>query len=306
MSALSSRFSARRPTLDDAQGILAVGIARDVEDLGYPDYSLDDVREELTEPGVDLERDAWVVLDETRRVVGSALSTGGDARVLVHPEACGEGVGTYLRERVEERAGELGEAVIRQHVGGANDAARSLLEHAGYSADHHHWRMVRELDGGSGELPWPDGVEVRSYAPGADDRAAHALVQEAFRDIPGNVERGFEQWRAMAVGGAQFAPDLSAVAVADGGEMAGVALCERWEDGQGYMAYLATAREWRGRGLGRALLAGSLAKMGAAGLSRAALNVNGRNESATRLYTSVGMRVGFRAERYDKRLAEAT
>jgi ribosomal protein S18 acetylase RimI-like enzyme len=148
---------------------------------------------------------------------------------------------------------------------------------------------------------------VRPYAPGADDRAAHALVQDAFRDIPGNVERGFEQWRAAAVGGAQFAPDLSTVALADhgGGDFAGVALCERWEDGQGYLAYLATAREWRGRGLGRALLAASLAKMGAAGLSRAALNVNGRNESATRLYESVGMRVGFRAERYEKRLGEA-
>jgi ribosomal protein S18 acetylase RimI-like enzyme len=42
--------------------------------------------------------------------------------------------------------------------------------------------------------------------------------------------------------------------------------------------------------------------MRTAGLASAALDVNGRNESATRLYTSLGMRVHSRAERYEKRL----
>jgi ribosomal protein S18 acetylase RimI-like enzyme len=42
--------------------------------------------------------------------------------------------------------------------------------------------------------------------------------------------------------------------------------------------------------------------MRAAGLERAALGVNGRNESATALYRSVGMRIENRADRYDKRL----
>jgi ribosomal protein S18 acetylase RimI-like enzyme len=81
-----------------------------------------------------------------------------------------------------------------------------------------------------------------------------------------------------------------------------VVLVNRWEDGQGYVSHLATARDQRGRGLGRALLAAALVKMRDEGLPRAALDVNGRNESATRLYESVGMRVGSRAERYDKQL----
>jgi mycothiol synthase len=227
------------------------------------------------------------------------MLSGGDGRVAVHPDGCGAGIGTYLREWVEERARDRNVLVIRQHVGGRGDAARRLLERAGYRAEQHYWRMVRDLDSDLPEVPWPAGIEVRAYEPGSDDAAAHGLVQDAFRDIPGNVERGFESWRAMAVGGAQFAPELSTVA----GAFAGVALCDRWDDGQGYVAYLATARDWRGRGLGRALLSTSLAKMRAAGLERAALSVNGRNESATRLYESVGMQVGWRAERYEKRLA---
>jgi mycothiol synthase len=290
---LSSRFRVRKATPQDAEGILSVGIARDIEDVGYPDYALEDVLEELAEA-----RCGWVVSDESDRVVASALLTGGDARVAVHPDACGEGIGTWLRERMES---ECGEGMIHQHVAGSNDPARRLLLAAGYHTEQFYFRMVRELADGLAEVSWPGGVEVRQYEPGADDTAAHALVQDAFTDIPGNVERSFDDWRARSVGGAQFAPGLSTVAL-DGDGLAGVVLVNRWEDGQGYVSHLATARDWRGRGLGRALLAGSLVRMRDSGLARAALDVNGRNESATRLYESVGMRVGSRAERYDKRL----
>jgi mycothiol synthase len=288
VSDLSSRFAAREATQEDAEGILAVGIARDVEDLGYGDWAVDDVLEELEEAR------AAQVVTEGESVVAYALLEGGDIRLAVHPAACGQGIGTWLREWAEAHS----EGAVRQEAAGSNDAARRLLEEAGYEATQHYWRMVRELDAPAPEVPLPAGVTLRAYEPGADDRGAHALVQDTFTDIPGNVMRGFEEWRALAVGRSQFAPELSTVA----GDFAGVALCERWEDGQGYVAYLATARDWRCRGLGRALLAESLEKMRAAGLERAALSVNARNESATRLYESVGMNVGARSDRYEKRL----
>jgi ribosomal protein S18 acetylase RimI-like enzyme len=293
MSGLSSRFSARPASLDDAGGILEVALARDLEDLGYPDYSLDDVNEELAKAA-----ESWVVTGEDGAVVAYAFLSGGHAPVLVHQRACGAGIGTWLREQVEQRARERGETVIRQHVSGSNDTARRLLGAAGYRPEQHFWRMERELDGDLPEPAWPAGAEPRPYALGADDAAAHALVQDAFRDVPGHVDRGLDEWRAMAVGSAQFAADLSTVA----GSFAGVALCQRWED-RGYIAYLATARDWRGRGLGRALLASSLAKIHAAGFEHAVLVVNDRNESATRLYESVGMKIASRSERWDKRLA---
>jgi mycothiol synthase len=286
---LASRFSARAATQADAEGILAVGIARDIEDLGYPDYDIDDVREELDEA-----RDTCVVTSDGA-IVAYALLEGDDARISVHPDACGQGAGTWLREWAEARA----TGVLRQEASGSNDAARRLLEAAGYRAEQHFFRMARDLNEPLPEVPWPGGAAPRDYEPGADDAAAHALVEDAFTDIPGNVRRGLEEWRPRAVGRTQFAPALSTVA----GDFAGVALCERWDDeGQGYVAYLATARGWRGRGLGRALLARSLEKMRAAGLPRAALSVNARNESATRLYESVGMKVAARSDRYEKRL----
>jgi mycothiol synthase len=287
---LSSPFTARAATAADADGILAVGIARDIADLGYPDYDIDDVRDELADAG-----SAWVVLGGGGEVVAAALLDGAHGRVLVHPDACGNGIGTWLREQVEEAHGE---GVIRQQVDGSNDPARRLLEDAGYRVEQHYWRMMRELGEPVAAVPWPDGAPAREYDSPGDDVAAHALVQDTFTDIPGNVERSLEEWLPRAVGRAQFVPALSTVA----GDFAGVALCEVWDGDQGYVAYLATARDWRGRGLGRALLATSLEKMRAAGLRQAALSVNARNESATRLYESVGMRVAARSDRYEKQL----
>jgi ribosomal protein S18 acetylase RimI-like enzyme len=283
VSKLSSRLSARSASPRDAEGILAVGIARDIEDLGAPDWVLDDVREELAEA----ER-AWVVEDEAGRVLAAALLAGdGYAHVLVHPAACGQGVGTHLRELVEASA--PAGSVLRQEVNGSNDQARGLLEGAGYRAEQHYWRMAMGLEAPLAAAAWPERVSTRRYAP-EDLAETETLVRESLPDFSGNLAAR------------RVASDLSTVArAAAGGSLAGVVLCERRE-GQGFVSYLAVAPEWRGRGLGRALLADALTRMRAAGLERAALGVNGRNESATALYRSVGMRIENRADRYDKRL----
>jgi mycothiol synthase len=288
-------LSSRTADASDAEGILAVGIARDIADLGAPDWTLDDVRDEL----VAAER-AWVVEDARGTIVAAALLEAGNARVIVHPDACGLGIGTRLREAVEDAAppGTL----LRQAIGGSNDAARALLVAAGYEPTQHYWRMSMTLDHAPPAAIWPPDISPRGYAAG-HEAAVHALVEDAFSEIPGNVPDGFDEWRANSIARTCFAPDLSTLAFAPDGSLAGVILCERWRDeGDGFVPYLATARAWRGRGLGRALLAGALAQMHAAGLDQAGLSVNGSNRSATALYESVGMRVESYADRYDKLL----
>jgi mycothiol synthase len=288
-------YSTRPATPEDAEAILAVGIARDTKDVGHPDWSLEDVREEMGELGPG---DALVVADEGGALVAFGFAEGNDGRINVHPDAEGRGIGTALREWVEERLRGHGKAEVHQHIFGANDGARTLLAEAGYEVDQRYWRMVRMLDGSEPEPRWPGGARPRPFARPGDEAAAYALVEDAFADIPGNVSRTFEQWRGRALGD-QFDAGLATVV----GEMDGVALTERWEDGEGYLSYLAVARDWRGRGLGRALLQATLRNFADAGLRKAILSVNGRNESATELYRSAGMEVEFNAERFVKPLA---
>jgi mycothiol synthase len=283
MSKLSSRPAGPR----DAEAILAVGVARDIADLGAPDWTLEDVREEMDEAV-----GAWVAEDSSGAVVAAAmLESDGFARVIVHPDACGWGFGTHLRELVEGAA-PTG-SVLRQEVPGSNDAARALLEAAGYEPEQHYWRMVVALDAPQAPVPWPDEVSTRAYSA-EDLPEAEALVRSSLPDFTGNMPAR------------RFAAELSTVARAGAdGSLAGVVLCERREAGQGFVAYLAVAPAWRGRGLGRALLAGAFEQMRATGLVSAALGVNGANSSATALYESVGMRIDSRADRYAKRLTAA-
>src|SRR3954467_11285036 len=106
-SALPDGHTSRAATEDDAEGILAVGVARDSADVGHPDWSLDDVREEMAE--VD---EALVVCDPAGPVGAFGFLHGGLARPNVHPEATGRGIGTWLREQLEGRAHAAGETEL--------------------------------------------------------------------------------------------------------------------------------------------------------------------------------------------------
>jgi mycothiol synthase len=286
-----SKLSSRPARSADAQAILAVGVARDIADLGAPDWTLEDVRDEMAEAA-----GAWVAEDGAEVVAAALLESDGFARVIVHPDACGRGIGTHLRELVEAAA--PAGTLVQQEVPGSNDAARALLEAAGYRAEQHYWRMVLSLDAPVAAVPWPDAVATRPYAPEQDLPEAEALVRSSLPDLTGNLAAR------------RIAPDLSTVArAATDGSLAGVVLCERRGAGEGqgvadhgFVAYLAVAPALRGRGLGRALLAAALGQMRAGGLTSAALGVNGANASATALYESVGMRIDARADRYAKRL----
>ena len=114
----------RPPAVSDADAVLAVILARDVADLGAPDFTLEDLRADWATPGLTLEHDARISGSPVR---GYAVLLGDDAVVIVHPEAEGRGDGTVLRRWAEARATERGTAVLRQFAYGANDAAREHI-----------------------------------------------------------------------------------------------------------------------------------------------------------------------------------
>jgi ribosomal protein S18 acetylase RimI-like enzyme len=288
----------RAPQPGDEDAVLDLIVARDVADLGRPDYTLDDVRADWTAPGVDLARDAWIAEGEHGPLGYALLDDRGAVLVTVPPEHEGRGVGTILREAAEERAAARGEALLRQYVPKVNERARVHLLDAGYWPAYSYFRMRMEL--AQAAEPPPDLV-VRPFSRGPDDAPVHALVEEAMAGVPGNESRSLESWQAAKVDKAGWDPNLWLLHEdADG--LAGVVLCERWEEGIGYVDYLAVAARARGQGLGRGLLLHGLAALRAAGLGVAELSVQGENASATALYESVGMRPAWTIERWEKPL----
>jgi mycothiol synthase len=288
----------RAPQPGDAPAVLDLILERDVADLGRPDYTLADVQADWAAPGIELSRDAWIAEDDGELLGYALLDDRGAAQVTVPPRSEGRGVGTALREAAERRALERGEALVRQYVPIGNERARTLLLAAGYWPAYGYFRMRIEL---AGAPEPPAHVRVRPFSRGPDDAPVHALVEDAMAGVPGNEPRTLESWQAAKVDRQDWDPSLWLL-YEDADGLAGVALCERWEDGVGYVDQLAVVARARGQGLGRALLLHGLAALRDAGLTVAELSVQGENASATRLYESIGMRPVWTIERWEKPL----
>jgi mycothiol synthase len=289
-----------RPPADaDAEEVLRVILARDVADIGAPDFTLDDLRADWASPGVALEHDARVA-NRNGAIRGYAVLLGDDAIVIVHPKAEGAGHGTVLRRWAEARAAERGTAVLRQFAYGSNDRAREHLRAAGYEPVQHYFRLRADL----ADVPPAPDVPLRTFDVTGDEATVHALIDDAFTEIEGYESRSLEAWRAKSIAKDGHDPSLWLL-LEDGDGLAGAALGERWEVGTGYVAELAVASRARGRGHGRTLLLGLFAAFRAAGLTHAELSVHGRNRGALRLYESAGMRPTWQAERWEKPLGSA-
>ena len=280
----------RPPRRDEAEAVLAVIVARDVADIGRADYTLQDVRDDWQLPDVELDRDVFVVEDDDGSLIGWADVDERCARVSVHPDHEGRGVGTLLREATEARLRERGQPV-RQNVVSANTAAVEHLRAAGYRPIQSYQRMRAAL----ADVPPPPDAPVRRFDLEAEGAAVHELIAAAFGEIEANAPQSFASWHAEAAAGSKPAFRL---ALDDEQGLVAAALGERWENGVGYVAQLAVASRARGRGHGRTLLIALLNAFRDAGLTTAELSVAGTNVSATGLYESAGMKPDFRAERW--------
>jgi len=270
----------------------------------------DDLEREWKNPGFVLERDAWVVEDETGRIVGfeefnnrhAHASLMGDG--YVHPEFMGRGVGTAMLHALEIRAREemqLAESdlrvFIRNGMSIGDQVAREMHETEGYEPIRFSWRMEITLDEPPPTLEIPKGIELRPFAE-EHDYLAYEAHEEAFSDHWGHTPGTYERWQHHFEG-----HDRSLWYIAwDGNQIAGYCLC-RYRMGIGYVGTLGVRPAWRKRGLGEALLLHSFNEFYRRDMKTIGLGVDAENPTgATRLYKKVGMHVAAEYVIYEKEL----
>ena len=307
---------ARQVTPADLDAITALYVAADLADLGRVDTDADDVGLVWGWAGFDLAADAALLVDQGDRPAAYAwvhrngATTSAD--LVVAPAWRGGGAGRALLDWVVARAGAKAAAAgtattVRLDALGDDPAAARLLGQAGFEATRQTLRMTADLTAGVDPPAWPDGITTRELEPEADGRAVHALVQAAFADVEGWSPRPFEQWASFTLLRQGFEPGLCVLALGPAGELAGATIGQRFKDAggdEGFVQYLAVARPWRRRGLGRALLLATFARMAAAGVPIVSLYVDADNSTgATRLYQAAGMRRAGRWDRWELALA---
>jgi mycothiol synthase len=305
---MEAGFEARPPREDESEAITELVVACDVAEWGAPDFELDDLLTDWRRPGFELERDARVVTAPDGRLAAYATFFQQDyADVNVHPDFRGRGIGSRLLEWTELRGAELapeGGSLLLGQVIGRDADARAMLEKAGYQPVRTYWRMVIHLDGDPPRPEWPDGVRVRTFDRERDDRAVHTLVQDAFGDNKRHVPQTFEEWEAFMIEREAFEPGLWFVAEAEG-QIVGAVLCPDYAE-EGWVRQLAVSRDWRRRGLGKALLYQALREFHRRGRNEVGLVVDSWNTTGAReMYERAGMHVEREHTRYEKGIQAA-
>jgi len=285
---LPDGLTARPPTLDDIDEVVALCRAEQVRSGVEAHTNAADFTSEWQRPSMDLDLDA-VVVQEGPRIVGYADQSDGRAWVAVDPSAEGRGIGTALRHWTEANARHHGLPRIGQTLPRTATEAMSLLADAGWTARWDTWVFSIPLGPDLPAPHLPDGVVVRSIRRPDEERAVYDVVQGAFGEWPDrDSSQTFEDWRAENLDRDDADADLLLVAVEDD-RVVGAALCLEDED-EGWVAELAVPREHRGRGLGRGLLESAFQRFAARGRLTAGLSTDSRTGART-LYEHVGMTV---------------
>jgi ribosomal protein S18 acetylase RimI-like enzyme len=300
---LESGDRLRPATFEDVDAITSVVAAAELAAHGVVDVDREDVEAELSLPSVEPGKHS-VVIEADGSVVAWALleAERGAAYADVHPSRRGKGIGSALLEWIERSAREAGLAEVGQTRSDAETDAHALLRARGWSPRWTSWLL--EFLMGDAEPPAPEvpeGIRLRGFEPGRDDREVHRLVDDAFGEWEGRAPQSFEEWAGHSVGRETFDSGLSPLAL-DGDEIVGAAISLAYpNDDDGYVHQLAVKQTHRNRGIARALLQQAFLGFHRMGRRSVVLSTESRT-GALAMYARLGMRVRRSYTSYAKAL----
>jgi mycothiol synthase len=224
----------------------------------------------------------------------------------VHPDHRGRGIGAFLLGWAEDCASERArgnDVELYVDSSGADKSAAALLRSRGFEVVRHFWHMEIVLH----RPPEPretGGVSIDGFEPEHDERAIYELMTEAFKGHWGYPEESFVEWRRSKLEREDYDPGLWWVA-REGRRVVGTLIGNIAEDDvRAWVSEIAVAGDYRGKGIGMALLEHAFAGFVRRGMHRVRLNVDSENVTgATRLYERVGMSPVARFDIYLKTLS---
>ena len=300
----------RAPTLADVPQIAAVMNELSLQLHGSGEVSEAELRLWFDAPDFDPETDALVAEadDGSIAAYGDVSDPSDEGRLIwldvsIRPGA-GEGTGSTLLDELELRAlAHLApDGRLKAYVPDQDTVLAGLLEARGYRVVRRSFRMEADLASEPPAPEWPEGIAVRTFRPGEDDRGVYEVQEETFADQLDHERLSYDEWRHWTFG-QTFDPELLFLAE-DGDELAGIVIARPERGGDetlGWISVLGVRRPWRHRGLGRALLLHAFRELRTRGKPRAGLGVDGSNPTgAVQLYRRAGMTVVRRYDHWER------
>lgn len=306
MTQLDEQITLRPPERKDAQAVFDLMIACDIAEYGEPDSDIDDLLDDWSD--IDLTRNAWLAYNKQNELVGYAAIYQDSREVFhfdlyVHPALAKPGLNEELIDQCEKRTQVIlyekkwEQATASIIVAGSNQKSKQLVEKLGYTILIYHFGMAIHFENPPSAPVWLEGISLRSVDPEKDDRLIYDFIQNAF-ERPGRIAPSFEGWRDFMLGASNFRSDVWFLAYYNN-ELVGAALCFAYPE-YGWVRQLGVKPDWRGKGIGSALLQHAFGVFYTLGFSSVRLVVESENVNAFHLYESVGMKCIRRYAEYQK------
>lgn len=300
-AALPEGYSSRPPKSSDAEAMFALMSACNTAVIGFADYTLDDIVDELSEPGFEPETDGWLVYADDELVgYGSVFGKGDRSLVDLDIVTLDAVAGEWLLDTGLVRAAELGrgdghaEIFVDAGVYRQDEAQREMLAGGGFApaATYHRMRIDHTEPVAMPEAP--AGVVIHQGTPDeATRRAAYEVHSESFDGQFGFVQRPYEEWFKSRESQSTFDWSQMTLLELDGQPVAYRECNDQFVEDEncGYIGRLGVLKPARGRGLAKYLLRDAFARDAAGGRTGTILHVDTNNPTpALGLYLSVGMR----------------
>ncbi|MFQ6100754.1 MAG: GNAT family N-acetyltransferase [Anaerolineae bacterium] len=320
---LPEHFTIRPATMDDVKAVVDLLNTCSVEQIGKPHVEVHRILGEWGSPTFDLETCTRVVLTLDGKLVGYVEVWEMEPRAQriycwgrVHPWYKGQGLGTALIQWAEEqarqamsKAPEGARVSLLQDTLSTDTAAQELLRKQGFRLVCYGFRLVIEMDDPPPEPVVPDGVTIRPFVRGQEERAVILALRKTFKDHWGYMEQPLEEehqeWMHWIANDPDYDPSLWFVAT-DGDEIVGVSLCclKTVEDPEmSWVNVFGVRRPWRRRGLPLALLYHTFGEFYRRGRRKVGISVGTQSPIGDiRLYRKAGMRVDRQYASYEKEL----
>jgi ribosomal protein S18 acetylase RimI-like enzyme len=239
--------------------------------------------------------DATFVAETADGIVGSSTLEGNWIDLGVSFAERRRGIGTALLQEAERASTD---DLLLLTCLAADPTSAPFATSNGYAKAWEVWLMGIDLPHEISSPVWPEGVEVRTFRE-EDAHEVKSLLDLAYKEEFHHQPAAFENWRRFMLEDPMFDPEAWFLAVAEG-QIVAAAL--NWDEG--YVKDLVVHPDWRGRGLGKALMLQTFGEFSRRGLTRVTLKTDSNNPTgAWRLYERVGMKTERTYEIFEKRSA---
>jgi mycothiol synthase len=283
---LPDGLTARPLTATDVDDVIAMINACERHDTGELMWEREDLIADSSSDGFDPERDWIGVFDGDGCVAWAMVLQRRRTFVDVHPDMRRRGIGSALRDWAVDRVRALGGAYASQTIDDRRTDVVSALQAAGYTPRFTSWVLRMDHPVPPKPVP-PDGITLRAFRP-ADGTELLAMFEEAFSEFEDRLPSSAATWRAMTTRREGFRNEDMIVAV-DGERIVGGAFLIR-SAGSIWVDKFAVHRDYRHRGIARAMLAAAFARSHELGSSFTELNTDSRT-GALSFYERIGMRI---------------